>query len=160
VREGGGRPTTKELIVGTHRSSSSSSWRDSQPSRARELPEDRNRFRRPDGRLDRGVGGLGARGCAARLDERLLAGEVPPPARCGEVPLGQPGPLVRRPRRGAGPQRGVRVGDECKVTTWEWLTPYAGETYSDHSEADIDHGVVPPANAGRSRASSWDQELR
>jgi hypothetical protein len=54
----------------------------------------------------------------------------------------------------------VRLGDECKVTTWEWLIPYAGETYSDPSEADIDHGVVPLANAGRSRASSWDQDLR
>lgn len=55
--------------------------------------------------------------------------------------------------------RGVRVGEDCDITFGEWRDPYAGRTYSDPSEIDIDH-VVPLANAWRSGASSWDEDLR
>src|SRR5215210_2452805 len=53
----------------------------------------------------------------------------------------------------------VKVGEGCDVLSGRWRDPYAGGTYSDPSEIDIDH-VVPLANAWRSGASSWDEELR
>lgn len=53
----------------------------------------------------------------------------------------------------------VRVVEECDVLSGRWRDPYAGGTYSDPSEIDIDH-VVPLANAWRSGASSWGEELR
>ncbi len=53
----------------------------------------------------------------------------------------------------------VRVAEECDVISGTWRDPYAGGTYSDPSEIDIDH-VVPLANAWRSGASSWDEGLR
>jgi hypothetical protein len=55
--------------------------------------------------------------------------------------------------------RDVRVGEGCDVISGRWRDPYAGGTYSDPSEIDIDH-VVPLANAWRSGASSWDEALR
>jgi hypothetical protein len=55
--------------------------------------------------------------------------------------------------------KGVKVGKSCDVTSGEWHDPYAGNTYSDPSKMDIDH-VVPLANAWRSGASSWSQDLR
>lgn len=53
----------------------------------------------------------------------------------------------------------VRVADGCDVLSGSWRDPYAGGTYSEPSEIDIDH-VVPLANAWRSGASSWDEALR
>jgi Protein of unknown function (DUF1524) len=55
--------------------------------------------------------------------------------------------------------RDVRVGEGCDVVSGRWRDPYAGGTYSDPSELDIDH-VVPLANAWRSGASSWEEALR
>src|SRR3712207_6970625 len=40
-----------------------------------------------------------------------------------------------------------------------WFDPYGGETYTDPSDIDVDH-IVPPANAWRSGASSWDTAKR
>jgi hypothetical protein len=53
----------------------------------------------------------------------------------------------------------VRVAEGCDVISGRWRDPYAGGTYTDPSEIDIDH-VVPLANAWRSGASSWDEGLR
>ncbi len=53
----------------------------------------------------------------------------------------------------------VKVGEGCDVLSGRWRDPYAGGTYSDPSEIDIDH-VVPLANAWRSGASTWEEELR
>ena len=53
----------------------------------------------------------------------------------------------------------VKVGSGCKVTSGAWLDPYTNQTYSDPQDLDIDH-VVPLANAWRSGASTWDDELR
>jgi Protein of unknown function (DUF1524) len=53
----------------------------------------------------------------------------------------------------------VKVGEGCDVLSGRWRDPFAGGTYSDPSEIDIDH-VVPLANAWRSGASSWDERLR
>ncbi|HSL01179.1 MAG TPA: HNH endonuclease family protein [Rubrobacteraceae bacterium] len=53
----------------------------------------------------------------------------------------------------------VRLADGCDVVSGRWRDPYAGGTYSNPSEIDIDH-VVPLANAWRSGADSWNEELR
>jgi hypothetical protein len=53
----------------------------------------------------------------------------------------------------------VRVVSGCDVLSGRWRDPYAGVTYTDPSEIDIDH-VVPLANAWRSGADSWDGRLR
>jgi hypothetical protein len=53
----------------------------------------------------------------------------------------------------------VKVGEGCDVLSGRWRDPYAGGTYSDPSEIDIDH-VVPLANAWRSGASSWNDDQR
>lgn len=53
----------------------------------------------------------------------------------------------------------VRVDDECDISSGYWRDPYAGGTYSNSSEIDIDH-VVPLANAWRSGAASWDENRR
>lgn len=53
----------------------------------------------------------------------------------------------------------VRVGAGCDVVSGRWRDPYTGGTYSDPSQLDIDH-VVPLANAWRSGAGSWDENLR
>ncbi|MBT8226763.1 MAG: HNH endonuclease [Dactylosporangium sp.] len=54
---------------------------------------------------------------------------------------------------------GVRVGDSCKITKGQWLSPYDGKTFTNPRQLDIDH-MVPLANAWRSGADSWDDEKR
>jgi Excalibur calcium-binding domain len=49
--------------------------------------------------------------------------------------------------------KGVRIDEDCSITSGTWLDPYTGQTLTDSSEIDIDH-VVPLANAWRSGASS------
>lgn len=53
----------------------------------------------------------------------------------------------------------VRVAEGCVIASGRWRDPYAGGSYSDPSELDIDH-VVPLANAWRSGASSWNGDRR
>jgi hypothetical protein len=53
----------------------------------------------------------------------------------------------------------VEVGNDCAVLSGTWVDPYTGRTLTDPLEIEIDH-VVALANAWRSGASSWDDELR
>jgi hypothetical protein len=55
--------------------------------------------------------------------------------------------------------KGERIEEFCDVVSGRWFDPYGGETYTDPSEIDVDH-IVPPANAWRSGASSWDTAKR
>lgn len=53
----------------------------------------------------------------------------------------------------------VEIGSDCEILSGEWTDPYAGEVITDSSEIDIDH-IVPLANAWRSGADEWDDDLR
>ena len=53
----------------------------------------------------------------------------------------------------------VVVGDGCRVESGTWLDPYTTKAYTDPQDRDIDH-VVPPANAWRSGATSWNADER
>jgi hypothetical protein len=54
---------------------------------------------------------------------------------------------------------GVQTGQNCHVTSGQWVSPYDGKTYTDATRMDIDH-VVPLADAWRSGAKNWTDEKR
>jgi hypothetical protein len=52
-----------------------------------------------------------------------------------------------------------RTGGQCTVASGLWTSPYTGANVSSAASLDIDH-LVPLANAYRSGAWSWDDQLR
>jgi hypothetical protein len=54
---------------------------------------------------------------------------------------------------------GVQTGQNCHVTSGQWVSPYDGKTYTDATKMDIDH-LVPLADAWRSGAKNWTDEKR
>lgn len=55
--------------------------------------------------------------------------------------------------------RDVKVNSSCTILSGTWHSPYDDRTFTSPSGLDIDH-VVPLANAWRSGASKWTEELR
>jgi hypothetical protein len=53
----------------------------------------------------------------------------------------------------------VQVTRTCKITKGSWFSPFDAKTYTDPGQIDIDH-MVPLANAWRSGADDWTDELR
>jgi Protein of unknown function (DUF1524) len=53
----------------------------------------------------------------------------------------------------------VETGTDCYPTSGSWSSPYDGATWSDPADVDIDH-MVPLAEAWRSGASGWSQDMR
>ena len=51
------------------------------------------------------------------------------------------------------------AGKGCRAIEGEWISRYTGTTVTDSSDVDIDH-VVPLAEAWRSGAATWPDELR
>lgn len=53
----------------------------------------------------------------------------------------------------------VKTGDNCKVLSGTWVSPYDDKKITDPGDLDIDH-IVPLANAWRTGASKWTTDER
>jgi hypothetical protein len=53
----------------------------------------------------------------------------------------------------------VKTGDNCKVTSGTWVSPYDDKKVTDPGDLDIDH-IVPLANAWRTGAWEWTTDQR
>jgi hypothetical protein len=53
----------------------------------------------------------------------------------------------------------VRTDEACRSESGRWTSPADGEVWTDPEDVDVDH-VVPLAEAWRSGARTWDDDLR